>query len=367
MRTIAAATAAALATACPGQEFVRLPEGFEVRCVSGDGRVVGGAYRSANLTLPAVWTAEGGVEALRGPGGAEVDGVVFALSVTGDTAAGTTHALGVQCGFRWTAEGLIPLPPPAGCPTVTAYGVSDDGGVVVGEGYVWTAAGGLRYFAGRGTCREGPNGVSGDGRVCAGPLLGGVWRWDVEDLEGERISSGSDSGSTLCHVNRTGDVVVGSYGYNAPTGFVWTPGGFRLVPEVRWFRDVSGDGRVVVGQLRGRGACYATEGLGAASLAEHAALLGIDLGGAALLDAVGVSDDGRTIVGEGGVRDWVMRLPAARPGDFNGDEETTVDDLILFLDCFVGEAVLPPSAADVNRDDFTDWADFDEFLAGFGG
>jgi len=254
----------------------------------------------------------------------------------------------------------------------SGYGVSDDGRVVVGSGFlgdrrgfVWTAESGLRNL---------PNGadgqatsISGDGRYFGGSLgLTLIWRWSLEDLSGSQISVGEPLTGWSKAMNQTGDVMVGRYTTDRTRAFLWTTQGFRILPELSTLNDVSDDGRTAVGRLSSGGAAYYTEGLGGVRLATflHDSFQ-MDLANWNLSEAWGISNNGRTIMGTGSPSNWIVYLPAARPGDFNGDETKTNEDLLSFVDCFVGDAVLPPTAADINHDSFTDWVDFEEFLADF--
>ena len=137
-------------------------------------------------------------------------------------------------------------------------------------------------------------------------------------------------------------------------------------------QDLSADGRTVVGSSElasphtVRATLY-TEGLGLVSLQDWLSnQFGLELPGWTLSSAVGVSDDGLTIVGEDvSGKGWMIRLPAARPADFNLDRFVDFLDLADFLDCFEGNSVLPVSSADLNHDGFTDFFDLIEFLDEF--
>jgi uncharacterized membrane protein len=358
------------ATSAWGQEIVALPANFSPTCISGDGLVVGGSL-AQNGPKPALWTREGGIEILVRAGRPNTNGRVWALNYDGSVAAGLA-AGATQNPMRWTrAEGMVLFENITGGAT-SGYGVSDDGRVIVGSGFlgsrggfVWTPEAGLRNL---------PNGVdgqatsvSGDGRFFGGSFgLTTIWRWSLELFSGSQISVDEPVSGWSKAMNETGDVMVGRFTTDRTRGFLWTTQGFRILPEITYLNDVSDDGRVAVGRLSGGGAAYYTEGLGSVRLADflHDSFQ-MDLTNWNLSEALGISNDGRTIMGTGSPSNWIVYLPASRPGDFNGDETKTIDDLVSFVDCFVGDAVLPPTSADVNHDNFTDWVDFEEFLADF--
>lgn len=62
---------------------------------------------------------------------------------------------------------------------------------------------------------------------------------------------------------------------------------------------------------------------------------------------------------------FVLRSPAACPGDFNGDGVVSTPDLVIFLGVF-GQAVTPGSAQDFNGDGVVSTPDLVSFLGLFG-
>ncbi len=288
------------------------------------------------------WTAAGGMVGLGAfPGGGfqiHIDGEDFLSSANGISADGSTivgnstTATGGDA-FRWTASGGMI----GGLGNIGARGVSADGSVVVGVGRSalalgpeatrWTSSGGTvglgtlpGTFPGR--YRSSAADVSADGSVVVGESLTGIgntraFRWtsgggmvDLGVLPGGSISTSSRAYA----VSADGSVVVGFSNTPLSTSsgaFRWTSGGGMVVlgdiPSGNFGRianGVSADGSVVVGQGNFTGGSQgafiwdATNGVRSVQdiLANN---LGLDLTGWNLYNAIGVSSDGRTIVGNG--------------------------------------------------------------------
>lgn len=365
MPRLALVAALSFSTACTAQEIIHLPAGFRPAAISGDGRVVGGStYPSTSHAR--TWTQADGVQPLANT--QDPASTIWGLNQDGSVAVGSVLLPGHRgLPYRWTAAGGIlaltsDLPIPS-----TAYGVSDDGAVVGGNQFLWTLAGGAALLPSNST-QDGPCGVSGDGRFAMGYQNGDLYRWTVDSMQSERIAMGGSFGSA--QLNHAGDAAAGTTSRPQTTGFLWSPGRYRVIPEASLLYDISADGRVAVGRLAAGGPCIITPGLGVANLVTYlndtfGLTLPITFG-----SAVGLSDDGRTIVigaGPGNADGWLLRLPPARPGDFNLDEIVDYQDYIDYIDCFTGVGDIPPSAADLNHDGFVDWFDFDQFLAEFGG
>ena len=149
-------------------------------------------------------------------------------------------------------------------------------------------------------------------------------------------------------INSTGEIIVGdsvAAGGGRPA-YIWTPyHGMERLPlpagDVRASANgCSADGRVVVGQSwdagRGGHAMIYTQGVGSVRLEEYLnANFGFHLASGSMYQALGVSDDGRTIMGGGSsLGYWVLVFPPERPADFNVDEFVDFLDLTDFLDCF---------------------------------
>jgi probable HAF family extracellular repeat protein len=229
--------------------------------------------------------------------------------------------------FRWSrAEGMVGLGDlPGGEFTSEAAGISADGGIVVGTGistntatgfeaFLWTPADGMKPLTrprlGVQTSRA--NGISADGRVVVGYAVGGpdpeanhAFRWTAAaglEFIGDLPGGGVDSAAHA--VSADGGVIVGT---GAPgegaEGFRWTrAGGFTGLGQlpgdhfpVSASQAVSADGNIIVGLAFSTNA--PTEAFRWTASDGMVALGDIPIGEFASR-ALGVSNDGRLIVGE---------------------------------------------------------------------
>ncbi len=318
------------------------PPGSWARGVSADGRVVVGVQGGAFYAFR--WTPEQGMQNIASGGIAE------GVSADGSTVVGW---VGYAIAFRWReATGLQYLPPFPGGWVSMAYAASADGSVVVGD--------------------------------ASNPLEGGevACRWTEEGLESLGLLPGTRM-TTAYGVSADGTVVVGvgylsrvPHSILAVIPFRWTVwGGMEVLApwsgrgdDNNYAWDVSGDGRVVVGERSGyeRYGWRWVEGRGLEDLNE--VYRGLLQPGERLLSANGISDDGRYIVGIGRRRreSWYVYpagyvLDTWRRGDVNGDGCVDDSDLLTVLFGFGGTGY-----ADVNRDGVVDEGDLVEVLAHFG-
>lgn len=186
---------------------------------------------------------------------------------------------------------------PGGAAESRASAVSGDGSVVVGwsrsadgdEAFRWTASTGMVGLgslpAQERSFRSQAYDVSSDGTVIVG---------NANSLSG-----------------------IEAFRWTETDGFVglgYLPGG-RRVSEAK---SVSGDGKVVVGSSQSEGdlqrAFVWTEADGMQSIDFLLTSLGVDVSGWELYDAVGISDDGRTILGlginpDGNFEAWIAVIP----------------------------------------------------------
>jgi probable HAF family extracellular repeat protein len=202
--------------------------------VSADGLVVVGVSGSRNAFR---WTAEGGMEGLPGGGtarGVSSDGrVVVGWSSNGSNDMAVRWVWGSA---GWEVENLGTL----GGSSSWAYGVSADGGVIVGKSKIsvgnrqydrafrWTAADGMQYLGTLGGNQSVAYGVSADGAVVVGSAQNNAgqsraFRWTptdgMEDLNTTYsclLSNGSYFEAAFA-VSPDGRYIVGR-GYNAATG-----------------------------------------------------------------------------------------------------------------------------------------------------
>jgi len=230
----------------------------------------------------------------------------------------------------------------AGRPT-EAFGVSDDGRVIVGVAYSSALAQGIEAFreadgviAGLG----GPEGsigsvaadASADGSVVVGRSMQSGVGWEAfiwTEATGMTLlgSLPGETESNALAVSSDGKTIVGETTMNTSDskGFYWTAAeGIVSLQNIdqgivsSYPADVSGDGSVIVGrsfsQIQGwTGAFIWTKKTGIRCLADVLAEQGVDVSGWKLDGASGVSDDGRTIVGSGvnpdGVQEaWIADL-----------------------------------------------------------
>lgn len=302
--------------------------------ISADGLVVIGADLPSPLPHAARWTHAGGWVALEEPLGTS-NSIAYAVSADGSVIVGTAGGLGA---FRWTqTEGMVGLSNLPGGPTESAaQNVSANGSVIVGWAvfagrsafplpFRWTQTEGMVDLGTLGFLPEGVAfGVSADGDVVVGFSYGAseieAFRWTAaQGMVGlGNLGNGFDRSSAYA-VSADGSVVVGeSTRCDSPDlrcqsqAFRWTVGEgmvglgslFGSSQSSTAFA-VSADGSVIVGT-----ASFCCPGLNEAFIWDAAhgmrslkAVLeneqGLDLTGWSLSGALGISDDGRTIVGGG--------------------------------------------------------------------
>jgi uncharacterized membrane protein len=285
--------------------------------LSGDGRVVLGGmappeFPTANPHLFR-WTLEDGVMSLG------FRGIPGELSGDGSVAVGTVFG---GAAFRWTEQtGLQELHP-----TGAAWAVSRDGSVVALtptinfnlQAYRWDTVNGLSALA-DGVFGQA-FGVSADGNVIVGsPPFPGGWYWTEATgmVELGPLPSGN-SGAHVTEVSTDGSIIAGVVGspgsstagrWSESTGWVPLPklmAGFQT--EVT---GISGDGSIIVGYDRPQGSnvyalgskpfiwdvVHGTRDLATVLREDYG--LAESLTGWDLLTAFDISEDGRTIVGDG--------------------------------------------------------------------
>jgi len=291
--------------------------------VSADGHVgVGGSSTSPGFVAPFYWTRETGPISLHSGGVPEGDSSqATQASADGSVIVGQDS----NRAFRWTRDGGMQYLIPSSGPFdySEAWGVSDDGSVVVGmrnteaattEAFRWTTAGGYTRLS------ELPGyayAVSGDGKVAAGWVYDAgktlAVRWTDRGMERLGDLSGGNGGSNVMALSSDGSIAVGVSA--APradeVAFLWREGvGMRSLKSLSAGPafpgqpyDMSADGSVVVGTADfGSGyvafvwdAAHGMRPLNDILTSDY----GLDLSGWTLRTAFGVSADGRTIVGEG--------------------------------------------------------------------
>lgn len=273
------------APALPAAEFLMLPDvqkgtALSLNDLSADGSVAVGA--TGFLSGQALrWSRASGVELLGDLQMPAIRSVAQAVSSDGKTVVGkgTADDSSVTA-FSWTAaDGMQPVwPLPVGqANDVTAYhatGVSNSGKVIVGQlelgancqAFRWTEADGVKLLGdlSGGAVSSGVTDVSADGQKLVG--------WATSS-QGQQAAYWTEA---------SGFVSLGALPGGAGTGFF---------PSLA--QGVTPNGQVIVGQVdgpRGQEAFRWTAETGMVGLGDLS-------GGSFYSDAVGVSADGRTIVG----------------------------------------------------------------------
>ena len=337
----------------PGSSFNSIARG-----VSADGSVVVGYGNSASGTEAFRWTAGGGMVGLGDLAGGDFGSNAYGVSADGSVVVGGSVSASGYETFRWTASGgMVGLGDiPGGSFGSVAYDISADSSVVVGMSLIdtapstafrWTSGGGMVDL---GSLPEGilfseAYGVSADGSVVVGMTWSPgyqAFRWTSGGgMVGLGYLPGGSTYSQAEGVSADGSTVVG-FSYYTPTGyeaFRWTADegmvglGNLFGGEIgSMARDVSADGSVVVGNA---GLVFIWDAAnGMRSLEDVLKDYGFDLTGWDLYDALGISDDGLTIVGygrnpSGNNEAWIATLPPMGDADLDGYVDD--DDLSLLL------------------------------------
>jgi probable HAF family extracellular repeat protein len=373
---VGAATLLFLVTTQAFADFVplgSLPGGSfysDARGISADGKVVVGQSNSASGYETFRWTEAGGMVGLGVlPGGA--GSIAAGTSADGSVVVGISGSFTSQTaeGYRWTqAGGMVGLGLLAGGTSSFVQGVSADGKVVVGfaddatrfQAFRWAAESGMVSLE---TPFSEAFAASADGTVIVGQAFSvfHAVRWTVQGVTDLGTVAGVFGNSSARGVSPDGSVIVG--GSNSTDGFVafrWTAA-TGMVSLGRLPGDasagavgVSSDGSVVVGSSNGPEGerAFVWDIInGIRDLKEVLISQGENLAGWRLLDARGVSADGRTIMGQGinpaGQREsWLARLtpvqtlvqidikPASDPNFINPRSHGQLPVAILTTDTF---------------------------------
>ncbi len=368
-------------------------DAIQLNDVSGDGRFVIGQMSNVATFRATRWTADGLMTADLGllSGRPYSDGI--GLSFEGSIGlANAINGSYFPQPFRWTSPSTrLALPFLAG--TNFAYGesMSSDGSVIAGWTNIgnvqrlwrWTVATGTTLLplpSGTYTSQfdlQSTRMLSSDGRYIASRQ----YRFDsvtgaILDI-GALIEPGQPAGGVPSVTSISGDGatltgyqdVLYSDGSYANGGFIWTPaGGMENLGYLTHSRNcfprwISADGTTVLGTYDGFGFIW-KRSTGLVDFSAYLSSIGVDTRGMTRLQFIGISDDGRTIVGEGTSaagprRGWVLTIPQTCIGDFNGDGGIDGTDVEAFFAAWEAGA----SAADVNQDGGVDGADVATFFA----
>jgi len=314
--------------------------------VSPDGSVVVGQSNSGNGMEAFVWTPSEGMVGLGDFDKKQVLSLATGVSANG-TVVGRGRLLNHTQAFRWTQEkGLSDLGGMEAAPVSTeALDISANGRVIVGnilgentndrQAFLWTQQAGLKEFG------DLPGGekvsfayaIASDGQVVVGRSKSAhgieAFYWTEEKgMMALGDLPGGEFFSAALGISSDGKVVVGfgttrtgaqAFRWTKPIGLVW----LGEVPGVKAGSaafDASKDGSIIVGTIT-----YGEAGDEAfiwdsksgfqhlESVLEKKYVLGNELKGWTLEQALSVSDDGSTIVGfgvnpEGKREGWIVRI-----------------------------------------------------------
>jgi hypothetical protein len=307
---------------CAQATFTAIPEATAVVDITPDGKTT----LVHNFFTGEVWlrTAAGGLQPIGTAWGVE------SLSADATVVSGTRFLNDQEVASRWTAAGgwqdlggLVPGDLGCGGFLSAGFEVSGDGAIQVGLGWEnckgrafrWTEAGGMQELSQLGPGSARANAISADGLTIGGfdehaqgPRRPSVWFPDGSEM----IIGGEESVGEVQAISNDGSVIAGELN---TTAFYWTaatgpvdlgllPGGFGL--ESSSVFAMSGDGHTLAGNSGSFGpfgnlsAFLWTPERGMENLRDR-----LNAEGAAIPDtftlnnAVGVSGDGRTLVGWG--------------------------------------------------------------------
>lgn len=320
--------------------------------ISGDGRVVTGwgeAVSDSGTAAGLRWTGTGGLSPigtlLVGPFGDSTlargingDGAV----IVGGSPQWENPTLQTQLtyrAFRWTADGMQSLGTLPGDRGSEAYGVSNNGTVVVGNSFStagltrafrWTSGGMTNLGTLAGGSESRAYAVSGNALAITGVSASSdgnrAYRWTAADgmvsigaLAGRTYSTGnaiSADGSAIVGFSGSlnNNVSMGQDGGPTDRAFLWTTGSgmYELpLPVSSPFvvgsstaYAISGDGSVVGGRYSSLNngtfsAFIWTPGIGSVDLNTYLPTLGFDLSGWTLTAVRGISADGSAMTGDG--------------------------------------------------------------------
>lgn len=324
--------------------------------ISDDGLIVVGGSESdkgpETFDEAFIWTASDGMVGLDDLQGGIFASRAYGVSGDGSTVVGFGHnestPESTRKSFRWTAlGGMISLNdfPQTGVlfnNDSEAFGVSQDGSVVVGwgrsesgiEAFRWTETGtiGLGDLPGD-IFHSKAKAVTPDGSVVVGSSNSGfeeAFRWtQSEGMQGLGGLPNAKKSSAANAVSSDGSVIIG-WAENGITGnqgaFRWTvTGGMIGLGDLPGGSDstealaLSADGSVIVGtgHIFGRGhLAFIWDTVNGMQLLQDVLTenLGLDLTGWKLFRASAISADGLTIVGSGfnpngDVEAWVATIP----------------------------------------------------------
>jgi len=310
----------------------------EALAVSDDGKVVAGRSASQHSEEEGfLWTAGGGPKEMPGPGGAHVPGEPRAIDASGKVAAGKIFLNGSLEAAHYTKEkGWTLLGDLEGGGTGSqVLGMSADGSVLVGWGTSGSGLEAARWVGGKATAiGDLPGGAfhsaaaaaSADGATIAGTGTtergpeAFLWTASAGIVSLGELEGGEHASEPF-GISPDGTTVVGKSSSSRGTeAFRWTKaGGMQALGDLAGGEfmslafDVSSAG-LVVGTATGEHGPEAFVWDDAHGLRSLRDVLAPFAAGWQLTEAVAITPDGRTIVGNGIDPDgkpegWVARLP----------------------------------------------------------
>jgi uncharacterized membrane protein len=357
---------------------------WKAQGISRDGFFVTGYYVDSDtgIQVATMWNSEGT------PRDMDITGTSnqgHAVSDGGHRVVGEFDGFAISWGGGGYGGDSITFGPGA------ALDVSSDGSVVVG--YMYVPGGGGRIGAFRsqqtvpvplplppGDTESSANAVTPDGHTAVGNathlenghLLSHAVTWDAAGNPGVLPQVPGHTIAAALDVSSDGSVVVGNSACceeNPAKPVRWVNGVPQLLDpnlEFGTANGCSGDGSVIVGEAFD-GAFVWDSSHGLRYLHDILVAAGVDLSNYSLTSALGVSGDGRTVVGWGFALDtfspvgWKVVLPSPCAADFNGDGTLNSQDFFDYLSAFF--AGVP--SADFNHDGLTNSQDFFDFLGAF--
>lgn len=343
VRTIVALAAVTAASGLARAQFYDLGANWWPTDVTNGGLVVGSAFAEDGPVL--TWTPGTGIVNIGGAmRGGQVkishDGARIVGTMLNDASGYYEMGLYSTASSTWTPLGSLGASSDGSASS--GWGISGDGNTVVGLGWINAgSAHAINWTSGSGVVDMGStvddrstraNAANYDGSVIVGWQdgetgfrQGAVWRNGVQtlitDQNGFEVSEASD-------VDDSGTWVVGG---NGPSDQAWRwsestglqelgmlAGGFFVRGNAT---AISGDGSTIVGYERGFGIPTGGEGfiwrdgIGMVNLTTYVQSLGIDTQGLVLSLPLGISPDGKTIVGAGrpeggfGIIGWSVTIP----------------------------------------------------------
>ncbi len=366
--------------------------------VSDDGSTVVGESDSAAGREAFRWTAAAGMIGLGDLSGGAFDSYSLDVSVDGSVVVGASVSAAGNEAFRWTQiSSMIGLGdlPGGGNPTVNPFysharAVSDDGSLVAGYSHSALGVEAMSWTSGTGMVGLGdlPGGifdsigydVSADGLVVVGHGHSAsgkeAMRWTSgTGMVGLGDLPGGIFESVALGVSSDGSIVLGhSNSASGGEAFLWTQsGGMVGLGDLpggifdSYAFDASDDGSIVVGRghsALGQEAVVWDNSSGMQEVKQILVNGGINLTGWTLVEATGISADGRTLVGwgfnpSGNFEAWIATLPTCCDADVDGNGIVELADLNIVVSCLnvtpvPGHACEP---ADVNCDGVIDFID----------